>query len=302
MDKTENIKDFYSRKMNFMPDSLSREIGHFNVFRVAEFTGNKAKIVPFNRKDFYKITLAIGKNRYSYADKVIEIDRPALVFTNPMIPYKCERLSEQQEGYFCIFTAAFFTNFGNIKQYPVFEPNQIHIYYPSEIEVEDLKAFYEQLFIEIGSEYSFKYDLIRAQLLQFILRSAKMVPVLAETDRDKNANTRIASLFIELLERQFPIESSLQKVKLRLPSEFAVQLSVHVNHLNRALKLVTGKTTSQLIAGRVAQEATVLLKHTDWTVSEIGYSLGFDEPSHFISFFRKQLDHTPNYYRKEVIV
>jgi AraC-like DNA-binding protein len=47
------------------------------------------------------------------------------------------------------------------------------------------------------------------------------------------------------------------------------------------LKTVTGKTTSQLIQERVLQESQTLLKHTDWNIAEIGYAVGFDDPSHF---------------------
>ena len=43
------------------------------------------------------------------------------------------------------------------------------------------------------------------------------------------------------------------------------------------LKENTGRTTTELIGGRVIQEAKVLLKQTSWTVSEISDSLGFAE-------------------------
>ena len=114
---------------------------------------------------------------------------------------------------------------------------------------------------------------------------------------NSSANERISALFTELLERQFPIESPLQKMKLRAPAEFANNLAVHTNHLNRALKDSLGKTTSQLISDRIQQEARILLKHTDWQVNQIGYCLGFEEPSHFISFFKKRADATPRSFR-----
>jgi len=67
------------------------------------------------------------------------------------------------------------------------------------------------------------------------------------------------------------------------------------------LKAVTGKTTSDLISARILQEAGTLLKHTGWNVAEIGYSLGFEEPSHFISFFKKHAFQTPSSYRKVLV-
>jgi AraC family transcriptional activator of pobA len=99
------------------------------------------------------------------------------------------------------------------------------------------------------------------------------------------------------LDRQFPIESPSQRLSMRSAKDFADQLSVHVNHLNRAIKETTGKTTTGHISERIISEAKALLRHTNWNISEISYCLGFEEPSHFNNFFRKQADLTPTAYR-----
>jgi len=72
---------------------------------------------------------------------------------------------------------------------------------------------------------------------------------------------------------------------------------VHVNHLNRVLKENTGKTTTDIIANRITQEAKILLKQTDWNISEVAYSLGFEEVAHFSNFFKKQTTFTPVQFR-----
>ncbi|RYY52442.1 MAG: AraC family transcriptional regulator, partial [Chitinophagaceae bacterium] len=74
--------------------------------------------------------------------------------------------------------------------------------------------------------------------------------------------------------------------------------SIHVNHLNKVLKENVGKTTTDLISSRVTQEAKILLKQTDWNVSEIAYSLGFEEVAHFSNFFRKQTSLSPVAFRE----
>jgi len=153
------------------------------------------------------------------------------------------------------------------------------------------------MYKEISSDFLYKYDAIRGLVFKLIHLAIKMQPFEAACYSASNGSTRIASLFSELLERQFPIESTMQSMKLRSPVDFAEQLSVHVNHLNRSLKEITGKTTSQLIAERVSQEARTLLKHTSWNISEIAYSLGFEELSHFINFFKKNFNQTPKAFR-----
>jgi len=104
-------------------------------------------------------------------------------------------------------------------------------------------------------------------------------------------------VFTELLERQFPIEALTQRFSMRSANDFAQLLSVHVNHLNRAIRETTGKTTTDHIAERLLREAKVLLKQTDWNISEIGYCLGFEEPTHFNNFFKKQTQLTPTSFR-----
>lgn len=300
MEKTSTIEDFYRYKLNWMPDNLKKEIGHFNIFRLDDFTGACAKPIPYSRKDYFKISLIIGKNRVHYADKIIEMNEPALFFANPQIPYNWEHLEEQQSGFFCIFTEAFFNHFGTIKEYPVFKPGGNPIFFLNDEQLNAVKDVYLKMFREIDSEYVYKYDVLRNLVFELIHAALRMQPA-ATFYSSRNASTRVSSLFLELLERQFPIEAPLQRVNLRSASDFANQLAVHVNHLNRALKETTGKTTSQLIGERITQEARALLKHTDWNISEIGYTLGFEELPHFINFFKKNTQISPKSYRAVIV-
>ena len=109
---------------------------------------------------------------------------------------------------------------------------------------------------------------------------------------------RLVTLFDDLLASQFQGCDPLNPIKLRHPGDFAAALRTHVNHLNRTLKKVTGKTTSQLIAGKLEGEARVLLRHTDYTCSEIALLLGFETLPHFIRFFKSKVGKTPVGFRK----
>ena len=136
-------------------------------------------------------------------------------------------------------------------------------------------------------------------MLELIHFALKLEPNAAvKVQSAHNAAQRIATLFLELLERQFPIDDNHPRLELRTASDFAKQLNVHVNHLNRAVKSTTDKTTTQLIRERILQEAKVLLKHSPWNVSEVAYSLGFGETTHFNNFFKKQLHISPLTFRQ----
>jgi len=296
MKKAHTIEDFYQNKLGWMPENLKKDIGHFNVFRLDEFTGPCAKQMPYSRKDFYKISLIQGRNKVHYADKTVEIEKNAMLFASPYVPYKWEAIDESQSGFFCIFTEAFFNQFPNFKEYSLFKPGGQPILLLTDEQVETLSPIYLKMFDELESDYIYKYDLLRNYVFELVHFALKLQP--AKTiHSNSNAATRISSLFMELLERQFPIESPYQQIKFRSAIEYAKQLAVHVNHLNRALKETTGKTTSELIAERLTQEAVALLKHTTWNVSEIAYTLGFEEPTHFNNFFKKQTAQTPTKFR-----
>lgn len=297
MEKTQSIEDFYKTKLNWVPDNIRKEIGHFNVFRLDDFVGSHAKPVPYSRKDYYKISLIIGKNKIYYADKEIVIKKQALLFANPQIPYNWESIDDEQSGFFCVFTPSFFHHFGNLRNYEVFQPNGTPIFELSDEQTEKIKHIYLTMFEEIDSEYVHKYDALRNLVFEILHQTLKMQPAKKIEKQEINASHRIAILFLELLERQFPIEDTRQRVHFRSASDFAGQLAVHVNHLSRAVKEITHKTPTQIIAERLLQEAKVLLVQTDWNVSEIAFALGFTEVTHFNNFFKKHLDINPTKFR-----
>lgn len=297
MSKIETLEEFYKNKLDWMPENIRNEIGHFNVFKLDPFVGKNAKPVPYKRRDFFKIMLVIGKSKVHYADQVVEVHRQALSFSNPHIPYKWEHLDQVRGGVFCIFNQHFFHQYGNLNQYSVFQPGGTHIFELSDDQVYHVNELFERMLKEINSDYIYKYDALRTMVFELIHYAMKMLPAATIDQQPVNASQRISTLFLELLERQFPIDESHHTITLRTASDFAKQLNIHVNHLNRAVKETTGKTTSRLIADRIVQESKILLKHSAWTVSEIGYALGFNEATHFNNFFKKHVALSPLKFR-----
>jgi len=297
MNSVESLEEFYKRKFDWIPEDIRKDIGHFNIFDMKRFTDPNAT-VPYRRRDFYKIILVKGSSRVHYADKVMEVKQQALCFSNPLIPYKWEHLDGIREGIYCIFSPSFFSEFGKFNQYEVFQPDGPHVFELDDAGTVQVIDIFERMKIEFKSDYKYKYDLIRNLILELLHFALKLEPSLQLNAKPVNATRRIAMLFMELLERQFPIDEVHEKINLRTASEFADQLNVHVNHLNRAVKETTEKTTTQQISERVVQEAKVLLKHTALNVSEIAFALGFGEVTHFNNFFKKHVQLSPLQFRK----
>jgi AraC-like DNA-binding protein len=298
MEKPESLEEFYQRKFNWLPEDLKKDFGHFNVFRLEPYWEGKLKAIPYRRRDFYKVMLVEGQSQVHYADRVYEVKKQALSFSNPMVPYKWDSNHSTLKGVYCIFNPQFFVDFPDIQKYEVFQPQGTHVFELTDQEVNLVNQTFDRIESEFASDYKYKYDLIRNLILELVHFGMKLQPAEVQSAQHGNAALRIASIFLELLERQFPIDENHTLVQLRTPSAFAEQLNVHVNHLNRAVKEMTGKTTTQLISDRLIQEAKILLRQSRWNVSEIAFALGFTEVTHFNNFFKKQLNLSPTQFRK----
>lgn len=307
--QTSSLDDFYQEAAHFsgreisalLPAGVNKDIGHFNVFDTAAVfeEARKKSTMPYNRRAYYKISLIQGKNRAEYADKVIDIEKNALLFATPKVPYHWIPQDSQQGGSFCIFTDAFLakTKTGiDLDDLPIFKSGGYPIFQLSDEATEEVGVIFRKMQKEIASDYAFKYDLLRNYVIELIHYGQKLQP-LTIFPTSTNAAARVTSLFIELLERQFPIESPNQTLALRTPKDYAERLAVHVNHLNKVLKEHTGKTTTTIISNRLLQEAKILLRQTDWNISEIAYCLGFEEVAHFSNFFKKQTTLAPLAFR-----
>jgi AraC family transcriptional activator of pobA len=291
---TETLEEFYQRhpvanQKNFAENNTGQ--GHFNVFlrRTCD------NISPFSRRDFYKIALIIGNGKIHYADKWVTIDRPALVFSSPSVPSAWEPGPGTQEGWFCLFTQDFIESYEHksaLQNFPLFQVGGSHIVFLNEAQLVFLSATLCKMMQEMDSDYVHKYDLLRNYLRILMHEALKIAPV-TTYETNTNAAARITTLFLELLERQFPIDSPGQFLKLKTANSYAENLAVHTNHLNRSVKEVTGKTTTQHISERVLKEAYALLKHTDWSIAQIANGLGFEEPAYFANFFKKYTGSSP---------
>lgn len=296
----ENLQQFYARQPHANPLGLTLNNagpGHFNVFtRQSCFTQT-----PYVRRDFYKVSLIIGTGKLYYASKWIHIDRPALLFSNPMVPYAWEAISKEQEGWYCLFTESFILpaeRRESLQDSPLFRIDGSPVFFIDPQQLEELSAIFRKMHAEMQSIYAHKYDLLRNYLHIIIHEAMKMQPA-DEYKQHHNASSRITSLFLELLERQFPIDTPETILRLRTANDFASNLSVHVNSLNRSVKDMTGRTTTEHITARIVREAQALLTHTDWNISEIAYSLGFEYPAYFNNLFKKQTGLTPSEARKQ---
>jgi AraC-like DNA-binding protein len=293
MTKSEKIEDFQSTKLAERKEV--RTSAPFRFFSSADcLSGNT---IAYRRRDFFKISLLEGDYIVHYGDESIKVSGLSLSFFNPKVPYTIEVLKEKNNAGYLIFTDVYYDNYfkQGINQFGLFLENFKPIFILEDAQVNEVKDLFSKIEEQSQSDYPLKNDLIRNYINQLLHIGYKLNPF-SERHHQFTSRERIYTIFNELLERQFPVDLNNQKL-LRSASEYADVLNVHVNYLNRIVKEITGKSTSTLLYDRLLKEAIILLKHTNWTVSEIAFSLGFKDVSHFHHFFRKQTDNTPASFR-----
>jgi len=271
----------------------------FNAFQI-ESDGSATR--TYSRKDFYKICLTTGKSIIHYSDKSFEAEGTVLFFGNPHIPYSWETISTSYVGYTCLFSEEFFKSdrSESLQHSPLFKIGGTPILKITDQQREFLNTLFQKMMEEQQTDYAHKDDLIR-NYINLILHEALKIQPSEDYISNNNAQTRIASVFLELLERQFPIETNERPLELKTAKDYSNVLSLHVNYLNRAVKGVTGKSTTTHISERIINEAKALLQHTDWNIAEIGYALGFEYPTYFNNFFKKNTGTNPKKFRLEMV-
>jgi AraC family transcriptional activator of pobA len=272
---------------------------HFNVMNIEDRLRSGAVYPAYVRRDFYKIMLFQGTGVFHFGDESIPVSGNSLLFFNPRVPYAYGSVPKDIRGYFCVFQEGFFTDSLrlHLEEIPLFHPGVKPVFSLGATELKEVVGLFRKMQDSLNSDYIYKYELIRAYVIELIYYSMKLAPMVYRP-AEISATARITTVFLELLDRQFPVEPSSDRLLLRTPKDFADRLSIHINSLNRAVKKETGKTTTEHIFDRLASEAKAMLRHSNLNIAEIAYGLGFQDQAHFNNFFRKRVETSPSAFRQ----
>jgi AraC family transcriptional activator of pobA len=301
----ETLQDFHSHILKSRPNASATPVVAPGIGQC--FVHSSAQPVPLlhphQRRDFYKIyLLKAGTGRVHYASRSLEIAQAALLFSNPLVPYSCERDAGPHEAIYCTFNAEFWQGNGqpglpSLAESPLFRPGGSPVLLLNEAQMAVLVPLFEQLVAHAATDYEHRHEVIH-NYVELILHEALKIEPPTTQFSNHNAAGRVASLFLELLARQFPLETPAQQLRLRTPQDYATALAIHVNYLNRAVHAATGETTTAHLTKRLVQEATILLQASHWSIAEIADSLGFAYPTYFNRFFKKHTGLTPSQMRQ----
>ncbi len=148
-----------------------------------------------------------------------------------------------------------------------------------------------KLYSEFSNHYLLRSEILRGFFRIFMIylsRTWQTNGIILTRNRD-----------IDLVARF--MESVKEHVSSRkMVADYANELSVTPNYLNRLVKKVSGFTASHHIQQYIVREAKRQAIYTGISMKEIAYQLGFDDMAHFSKFFKNNSGMNFSSFKKEL--
>jgi AraC-like DNA-binding protein len=265
--------------------------------------GCKSYLSP-QRRDLYKILMvAKGLGMLTIGTNTYYINEPMIVFIDPSDVISWKKLSADHEGYACLFRKDLLdtqpvlrTTIGKYLLFGVKNKSVIRL---SSADVTVLNGIFRHMKEEESSGNRLNEDAVQTYLQLLMIQCARITSY-KEPDHVSDEYRHVQEFF-SLLQRETANVNYTNPIAMKTAKEFAACLNVHPNYLNTLLKRHTGQNVSTHIRNRLLEEAKILLLQTDWTLQDIGYSIGFAEQPNFSLFFKKNAGVTPAEFRRAAL-
>ena len=269
---------------------------HFGISRMEDiYVRHEGKPDLPHRHEYFTILLVLdaeGTHTIDFEQHKLQGNQAHFI-----APGQVHQLVEARKssGYSIVFSASFLAK-NNIPldfldDVPLFQMEQSAPLILTEEQTIQLQRYCEEMLTWYGSAQLMNGQALGALLRLFIISSSNYCTIPPSTQDEIEAGTSIIKKFKQLL--------NLHVHEWHATSTYAEELAISPDHLNRTIKSLTGKTAKDSIQSRIVIAAKRLLYFTDHSTKEIAFQLGFEEPSHFSSFFKKCTGQSPTSFRKK---
>lgn len=229
--------------------------------------------------DFKRYTLSAGNLLFVTKEQVQAIDTEnnrdgfVILFTDHFLN---KNLSHND--YF-----AFYRFFALSKYPPIISFN--------DLELKEILPTFQSMVREFNRKDDFAKEEIIRSMLKIILLSAERTGR-HHIQQPESSEFKTFVAFQKLLSRDF--------IQTRDANNYAKSLNISYRQLNDICKEFTQKTAKSVIDGYIILEAKRKLSQKNLTVKEISYSLGFDEPTNFVKYFKKHTGASPKTFQNQL--
>lgn len=245
--------------------------------------------------DFFQVILFEGPGTMMHDFRDFSVKKPTLFFLSPGQVHTI-RPKPKLQATLLSFTQSFFDDAApppsRLYEMPFFFPEETEPWLmipPGELD--GVRATFTELQREFDAAERGADEILRATLRILFVRLSRLYLKM----RPPREASRAASLV-----RQFHVAVESHLAEDRTLAAYARDLGVTANHLSDVVREETGHSPGDILRQRRLLEAKRLLSHSDLSVSEVGYQLGFEDPSYFGRFFRRYAGETPVAFREKI--
>ncbi len=257
---------------------------------------------PVFRTNYYSfVFVKEGRGNYTTDEQNFEYTSRTIYFTNPG-HLKAFEFYDLAEAYLITLSEAFLkTNVHNdiFAEFPFLLAETI----PPQTLPEKKFAEFERLYLQILDEYKgsskFKYRIIGNLFVALLLKIKEQFWSNYYPLEEGSRSSEIVKKFKQSLEKHYRELAEGKAQYLFQAQDYARLQNLNPNYLSQVISSKTGKSISSWISEKTVAQAKALLKHSDLSIKEVGFQLGYTELSNFSSFFKKHSGLSPSVYRKE---
>ncbi|MET0242434.1 MAG: AraC family transcriptional regulator [Flavitalea sp.] len=154
----------------------------------------------------------------------------------------------------------------------------------------EIQRILNEIRSELSGEDDAMEEMIRALLKQIIIKATRIWKQSNYAEAENNEEMEFARRFSQLVEWNYTTKHAV--------ADYAALLNITPKTLGKKLARHSSVTPNDIIKNRIILEAKRLLAHTDLSVKEIGYKLGYEDPAYFIRIFTWHVQLAPQQFRK----
>lgn len=159
--------------------------------------------------------------------------------------------------------------------------------------IETLQPFAEQMLSAFHSKSDLFMEIIGAYLKLFLIE--------CNSSCSLSPNTNTQSIEVEkTIVKNFKSIVELHFTKWHQVKDYAEELNVTPNYLNEVIKSAIDVSAKDFIQNRLVLEAKRMAAFTEKSAKEIGFDLGFEDPSHFSKFFKTNTGQSLQNFRENI--
>lgn len=269
----------------------------FKIFEMPDFFNNNgnAPMQP-HIHSFYQIIWYQKGNGNHYVDfKSYPIKDNTLFFISPGQIHYFDN-NKKNIGYIIHFNESFMsdeTSSENVfLKYNVFNAfDTVPFYNIEESKVDRLNYIMEEMKIETENIGSFAHK-------DYLTYLVKMFLIYIQRIGNRGSGTPLCvNNSLNRLFVQFRLILEQNYKKIHSVKEYANLLNVSTKTLTNSVLESSNSTPLKIINDRIILEAKRQLKHSSLQIKEIAFQLGFEDPSYFVKFFKRETGTLPSKFR-----